>query len=318
MKNNDLLKRFGTEDPVEIVDIKKNSKEKDLKVFENVEMTKAIKGDSFKKRLKELGIGYRKELEERQALFTISTEDPDRDGDIVRSAGIDTTDYEKNPIVLFAHDSRSLPIGVSLKIYKSKGKTKSLVMFYDNEIDNTGLSETIYNFVKAGGIKGASIGFRPIEARRPSAEEAKRLGMGEWGVEYVKTQMLEWSVVSLPANQNALRSKGYSEDGINKLKELNLIEEDDLEIPDEAEEYDMNMNDLLEEISTEQKTADEAIILLKDIKNSIDNLNGNISKVMEKIMDPAVKRAETSDSEEDFSDILDLLDKAIENTFDKE
>jgi len=80
----------------------------------------------------------------------------------------------------------------------------------------------------------------------------------------------------------------------------------------------MNMNDLLEEISTEQKTADEAIILLKDIKNSIDNLNGNISKVMEKIMDPAVKRAETSDSEEDFSDILDLLDKAIENTFDKE
>ena len=42
----------------------------------------------------------------------------DRDGDIVKVSGIDTADFEKNPIILFNHN-RDIPIAKAVKVYKT-------------------------------------------------------------------------------------------------------------------------------------------------------------------------------------------------------
>jgi len=308
-----IVEKYGTNSVEEIKEAKANSERIDTQVFEPVEISKGLSSDKFKARLKELGIEYRKELEERQAVFVISTEDVDRDGDIISSTGIDTTDYNKNPVVLFAHDSRALPIGISLKIYKQNKATKAVVMFFDDEIDKTGTSDTIYRFVKAGGIKGASIGFRPVKARFPEKEEAEKLGMGPYGIYYEKVGLLEWSVVTVPANQNALRSKGLKDNKIKKLEELGLVKESDVDqveysMPEEPEAYEIDITELIDEIGSEQKDGSGAIILLKEIKESLDNLNKNFSKFIEK--SGPVPRG-SDQPEENFDGLLSELEKAI-------
>ena len=62
-----------------------------------------------------IGLQYVPGYENRVIERVTSTETPDRMGDIVRAAGIDNKAYRKNPVVLFAHDHRNLPIGASLQ-----------------------------------------------------------------------------------------------------------------------------------------------------------------------------------------------------------
>ena len=46
-------------------------------------------------------------------LFVISSEAVDRSGDVITAAGVDYADFVKNPAVLNAHDSSTLPIAIS-------------------------------------------------------------------------------------------------------------------------------------------------------------------------------------------------------------
>src|SRR5437764_12951891 len=47
----------------------------------------------------------------RSARFVMSTQGVDRMGDIVVTQGLDTKQFERNPIALLSHDSSSWPIG---------------------------------------------------------------------------------------------------------------------------------------------------------------------------------------------------------------
>jgi len=298
-----LVEKYGTDSAEEIKNAKQSSERIDSQTFETVEVSKALSSVEFKNRLKELGIEYRKELESRQAVFTISTEDVDRDGDIVRGNGIDTVDYQKNPVVLFAHDRHSLPIGLSLKLYKSSGQTKAIVMFFDDTIDKTGTSDTIFSFVKTGGIKGASIGFRPIKARFPDSKELETLGMGPYGVLYEKVSLLEWSVCAIPSNQNSLRSKGLSDASIKNLKEIGLVT-----VEKQEDKVELNLEDVIDDVVPDTKSADDTIIILTSIKESIDELSVNIKGLVEKL--GSVPQG-TEQPEEKFDGILDDLQDAI-------
>jgi hypothetical protein len=47
----------------------------------------------------------------------------------------------------------------------------------------------------------------PTKACKPNTpEERNKLGLGEWGVEYLEADMLEWSPCTVPANPNALQA----------------------------------------------------------------------------------------------------------------
>ena len=45
------------------------------------------------------------DTDRRRITFIASHELPDRDGEVVRVAGIDTSDFMKNPVLLANHDS---------------------------------------------------------------------------------------------------------------------------------------------------------------------------------------------------------------------
>jgi len=289
----ELIVRFGT-DVLEDIKAKRNLEEETVKSLTNdVEVSKTLSSSEFKSRLKEIGIPYRKELEERQATFIISTEDVDRDGDVIKQDGIDWSDYNSNPVVLFAHDSSKLPIGVTLKTFKSNKQTKAVVMFYDDEIDKTGTSDTIYNFVKANGIKGASIGFRSIKAKYPTPEEAKTYKMPDYGIIYEKVSILEWSVVTIPANQNALRSKGL--DVTEKMKSLGLVnEQDEIIINNSDEEIKSLKNDI------------------KDIKETLNTIVKLFNEEIKKDSAPVIQEC-SEEADESFKKFI----KELENTINK-
>jgi hypothetical protein len=62
----------------------------------------------------------------------------------------------------------------------------------------------MFRMVKAGIVKTGSIGFIPTKFRRPDEEERKELGIGEYGYLFEEVELIEFSIVPLPANPSAM------------------------------------------------------------------------------------------------------------------
>jgi HK97 family phage prohead protease/HK97 family phage major capsid protein len=125
--------------------------------------------------------------------FILSDETPDRMDDIIMSDGWDFKHFKKNPIALFGHRS-DFPIG---KWNNIRVENKSLMA--NLEFAPEGTSERIdeiRRLVDAGILKAVSVGFKPKESK---AREGT-----DWGSIYMKCELVECSVVAVPANPNAL------------------------------------------------------------------------------------------------------------------
>src|SRR5215472_12246924 len=57
--------------------------------------------------------------------FVFNTEDVARDDHIIRNKGIRTANFKKNPVILWAHDSKSPPIGRAVSV-NTNGKTSTV------------------------------------------------------------------------------------------------------------------------------------------------------------------------------------------------
>jgi HK97 family phage prohead protease/HK97 family phage major capsid protein len=124
--------------------------------------------------------------------FVLSDETPDRMGEIISSDGWVLTNFKKNPIALFNHNS-NWPIGTwrNLRIENQSlhGQLEQAPMGTSDRIDE------IRKLIDAGVLKAVSVGFRPIESE-PLEEVAPQ--------RYIKQELVETSLVSVPANPNAL------------------------------------------------------------------------------------------------------------------
>jgi len=126
-------------------------------------------------------------LSEGEVEFVVSTNALDAHGERIDVAGINTKDYMKNPVVLWGHDGFNLPIAKTTKIWKENGKLMARAKFYLKDT----FANKVYNYIIDGYLNAVSIG-----------------GMvQEWaddGITIAKMSMKEFSVVSIPANQEAL------------------------------------------------------------------------------------------------------------------
>ncbi len=61
----------------------------------------------------------------RTLSFTISTATADRDNDTIDVSGWDLRAYTKNPVVLWAHDYSSLPIGKAVVLTKDASRLRA-------------------------------------------------------------------------------------------------------------------------------------------------------------------------------------------------
>ncbi len=140
--------------------------------------------------------------------FRISTETQDRHGDIIRSKGIVLKHFRKNPVVLFAHDAWMPPIGKSPKITIGDGFVDADVDFFD--LETYEFADTIFRIVDKGGLKATSVGFMPLKYERMEEDDEDNISKVRWGIDFKKIDLLEFSIVPVPANPEAVRSVAKS------------------------------------------------------------------------------------------------------------
>ncbi len=134
--------------------------------------------------------------ESRQITFTVSTASIDRDRDTIAVDGWNLTNYRKNPVVLWAHDYRQPPIARTLEIEVVDDKLRAVTEFMGAELSK--LADSIYRMVKGGWISATSVGFLP--RKWVFAEDETR----PYGIDFVEQELLEYSVVTVPSNSDAL------------------------------------------------------------------------------------------------------------------
>lgn len=183
---------------------------------------------------------------DRKLRFTISTEDVDRDGDTIKVRGWDVKNFRKNPVVLFGHNSREPSIAKATKVGKSDGALTAEAEFLPPDIadhDHVRFSDMVFQMLKQKFLRATSVGFRPLEFKRPDEEENR----GPFGVDFIKQELLEFSVVPVPANPEALiqaRSagidimpyKGWAERVLDEWDEWQEDENSHLLLPRDAVE----------------------------------------------------------------------------------
>lgn len=146
----------------------------------------------------------------RSARFVMNAQAPDRMGDVIVTDGIDLSQFEKNPVALLFHSSRSWPIGTWGDVEKlTKGRPPRLegtmtLLPPDGPVKE--VDEAAW-MIENGGVRGCSIGFIPNwdEVEMILDDEGKWQG----GLEFKACEMVEASLVPIPASpQSLIRSAG--------------------------------------------------------------------------------------------------------------
>ena len=137
----------------------------------------------------------------------ITTNALDRQNEIVEPDGASLANYMANPVVLYGHayqGMESIPVGraISLEIYH-EGDTKGIKAQWEWQQDDvTPLISAVHKSWDRGFINTASIGFLASEYQDNHI---------------VKWEMLEYSLVPVPANPTAMRLNGFTDPEIKAL-----------------------------------------------------------------------------------------------------
>ena len=131
--------------------------------------------------------------------MVIAANEVSRNGDDLNLRGVSFKSYRKNPVVLWSHDSWSgIPIAKTLKIgHDDQGRIEAEFQF--NSDDE--FAARVENAWNGGFIRAASIRYMPtkvVEVRN-EAGELERFRID-------KSELLEWSLVSVPADPDSVRA----------------------------------------------------------------------------------------------------------------
>ncbi len=151
--------------------------------------------------------------------FVASDETVDSYGDIVRADGWDLRRYKRNPIVLFNHSSM-LPVGFSPKVGINGKRLEATIRIAEEGTSE--LIDTVYKLMKQRILRAVSVGFRATVTPIPIRDKEDRIT----GFEFNGQELLENSIVSVPANPNALalaKSWGVRESTLQRLAAQDAI-----------------------------------------------------------------------------------------------
>jgi HK97 family phage prohead protease len=126
--------------------------------------------------------------------FVLSDEMPDRMGDIIRLSGWQLDNFRRNPIALFGHRA-DFPIGNWSRLRVEDGALRGQLTLAPE--GTSARIDEIRRLVEANILRAVSVGFRPIESR-PRGPDAPG------GVLFEKQELIETSLVAVPANPNAV------------------------------------------------------------------------------------------------------------------
>jgi HK97 family phage prohead protease len=128
--------------------------------------------------------------------FILSDESIDRYGDIISAAGWELANFNKNPIALFGHRG-DFPIGKWSNL-RVDGTALKGALTMAPEGTSQRIDE-IRRLIDAGILRAVSVGFVSLERK------ARKNDAGDWiGEHFLRQELVETSLVSVPANANAL------------------------------------------------------------------------------------------------------------------
>lgn len=140
--------------------------------------------------------------------FRASTGAVDRQNEIVDQTGWSLDSYRQNPVVLDSHkyDSIEDVIGRAVRVEVVGDALEADIIFTDTE-----KGECAEELVNTGFLRTVSVGFRSL-ARRPG-------GAGQ-PLTHTQAELLEISLVAVPANREAVRIRSAEEGDEPEEKEL--------------------------------------------------------------------------------------------------
>lgn len=143
--------------------------------------------------------------------ITITDDSVNRYGFRVLTAGIRLDNYRKNPVLLFGHNTESLPIGRLDDIrVEPNGSMTALPVFDENDKLALAIKDKFDN----GFLFAASIHFEPITL----SDDPKLALPGQTDSTVVECDLLEVSMVTIPGNTNAVALSAHSTKAIPPLK----------------------------------------------------------------------------------------------------
>jgi HK97 family phage major capsid protein/HK97 family phage prohead protease len=129
--------------------------------------------------------------------FVLSDGSVDRMGDVIEQAGWDLKNFASHPIALFNHN-RDQIIGRWTDVRLAGGRLLGRLELA--EAGTSALVDTVRSLVRQGIMRAVSVGFRAL-AKKPLGKDADEF----WGpFRFTAAELLECSLVSVPANPNAL------------------------------------------------------------------------------------------------------------------
>jgi HK97 family phage major capsid protein/HK97 family phage prohead protease len=135
--------------------------------------------------------------------FVMSDGSVDRMGDVIEPDGWKLDNFQRNPVALFGHNA-SFPIGKWHDVGVRKGQLTGRLELLDPVSDRM---REIHAAVAGGVLRAVSVGFH--------SDKVEPLGKSG-GIRFIEAELVECSLVSVPANPNALaiaKSLGISREG---------------------------------------------------------------------------------------------------------
>lgn len=152
----------------------------------------------------------------------VSSEMIDRVGDKILVKGWNLEQFKANPQILYAHDdggggpfgggTGELPVGNAVKIRRGQSAAGFKALLADSEFhsaDENPKAELVWRLVSKGALPGRSVGFIPTELSMDDKEREKN-GIGGFGELIKGAELLEYSVVPIPANADALQGRSIA------------------------------------------------------------------------------------------------------------
>lgn len=144
------------------------------------------------------------DVEARTYTFRASSAAIDRQNEVIDQAGWDLASYRANPVILDSHKYGSIDdiLGKAVRVEGVNGALEVDIQFADTE-----RGQMAQRLVDNGFLRAVSVGFRSM-ARRPGAA-------GE-PVTHTRMELLEVSMVAIPANREAVRLRGVEGDDVTE------------------------------------------------------------------------------------------------------
>lgn len=176
-----------------------------------------------------------------------STGSPDRDGDVVNPQGWELENFKTNPILLWSHDAMSLPIG---KVTNIMPMGNELIFDAVFAMRNP-FAKMVSDLMEGGFLNTFSVSFIPQDIDQDG--------------QINKAELLEVSVVNVPANAEARVSRQYK----SFLEEEKKIAKK--YVPDEESDH-KEEEKVIEKVGRTISETNRKVLL-----NAVDSLNSAAS-----------------------------------------